>query len=121
MMVDSSEDSLDSDESIHVMDHKEANDARMRHVRNRLRERFAQLQKNRHVAPITTATDEAMDEAIDEPLEEEKAFHQQVNRTDDGQTANDDQTSVEGQTLEEVVPMTDGGQTAKKHTATRKN
>ena len=42
-------------------------------------------------------------------------------------TANDDQTSVEGQTLEEVVPMTDdrqtadGGRTAKKHTATRKN
>ena len=73
------------------MDHKEANDARMRHVRNRLRERFAQLQKKCHVALSTTATDEAMDEAIDEALEErEKSFHEQVNRADDGQTANND-------------------------------
>jgi hypothetical protein len=47
--VYSSEDSSDSDESIHVIDHKEANDARMRHVRNRLRERFAQLQKTKEV------------------------------------------------------------------------
>ena len=58
----------------------------MRHARNRLRERFAQLQKKCHVALTTTATDEAMDEA----LEEEKAFHEQVNRADDGQTANND-------------------------------
>jgi hypothetical protein len=43
------QDSSDSDESIHVIDHKEANDARMRHVRNRLRERFAQLQKTKEV------------------------------------------------------------------------
>ena len=64
MMVDSSEDSSDSDESIHVMDHKESNDARMRHVRNRLRERFAQLQKKRHIALSTAATDQAMDEAM---------------------------------------------------------
>ena len=130
--VYSSEDSSDSDESIHVMDHKEANDARMRHARNRLRERFAQLQKKCHVALTTTATDEAMDEGIDEALEEEKAFHEQVNRADDGQTANNhqtannDQTLVEGQTIEEVVPMTDDGQTADegqttKKTATRKN
>ena len=122
MTVYSSEDSSDSDESIHVMDHKEANDARMRHARNRLRERFAQLQKKCHVALTTTATDEAMDEA----LEEEKAFHEQVNRADDGQTANNDQTLVEGQTIEEVVPMTDDGQTVDegqttKKTATRKN
>lgn len=126
MTVDSSDDSSDSDESIHVMDHKEATDARMRHVRNRLRERFAQLQKKRRVELSTVATDEAVDEAMDEPLEEEKAFHEQVNRSDDGQTANDDQTSVEGQTLEEVVPMTDDGQTADdgqttKKTAPRKN
>ena len=125
-MIDSSEDSSDSDESIHVMDSKEANDARMRHVRDRLRARFAQLQKKRRVTLSPAPTDEAMDEAMDEPLEEEKAFHEQVNRSDDGQTTNDDQTSVEGQTMEEVVPMTDDGQTADdgqttKKTASRKN
>ena len=64
---------------------------------------------------------------MDEPLEEEKAFHEQVNRSDDGQTAIDEQTSVEGQTMEETIPTTDDGQTAddgqtpKKNTATRIN
>ena len=38
----SSEDSSDSDESVHVMDAKETNDARMRYVAKRLRARFAQ-------------------------------------------------------------------------------
>ena len=59
-------------------------------------------------------------------MAEEKAFHEQVNRADDGQTANNDQTLVEGQTIEEIVPMMDDGQTADegqttKKTATRKN
>ena len=80
-MLSSSEDSSDDDESIHVMDAKEANDARMRHVCKRLRAKFAQLKK-RKVALSTEASteDEKMD---DEPLEEEKAFNDQVNRDDD--------------------------------------
>jgi hypothetical protein len=79
---DSSEDSSDSDESIHVMDANEANDARMRYVRKRLRARFAQLKKKRQVELSTESTDVTMDE----PLDEEKAFHDQVNRSDDGET-----------------------------------
>jgi hypothetical protein len=79
LVLSSSEDSSDDDESIHVMDAKEANDARMRHVCKRLRAKFAQIKK-RKVALSTEATEEKMD---DEPLEEEKAFNDQVNRDDD--------------------------------------
>lgn len=78
LVLSSSEDSSDDDESIHVMDAKEANDARMRHVCKRLRAKFAQIKK-RKVAPSTESTDEKMDE----PLEEEKAFNEQVNRAED--------------------------------------
>ena len=78
-VLSSSEDSSDDDESIHVMDAKEASDARMRHVCKRLRAKFAQIKK-RQVALSTEATEKKMD---DEPLEEEKAFHDQVNRNDD--------------------------------------
>ena len=77
-VLSSSEDSSDDDESIHVMDAKEANDARMRHVCKRLRARLALLKKRK----VTLST-EATEEKIDEPLEEEKAFHDQVNRDTD--------------------------------------
>ena len=76
--LSSSDDSSDDDESIHVMDAKEANDARMRHVCKRLRAKFAQIKK-RKIALSTDSTDEKMDE----PLEEEKAFNEQVNRAED--------------------------------------
>ena len=77
-VLSSSEDSSDDDESIHVMDAKEANDARMRHVCKRLRAKFALLKKRK----VTLST-EPTEEKIDEPLEEEKAFHDQVNRDND--------------------------------------
>lgn len=86
---ESSDDSSDSDESIHVMDTKEANDARLRHIRKRLRARFAHLQKKRQVGFSTESTDMTMDE----PLDEEKAFNEQVNRSDDDETANDAKTA----------------------------
>jgi hypothetical protein len=80
-VLSSSDDSSDDDESVHVMDAKEASDARMRYVCKRLRARFAQVKK-RHVALSTESTDETMDE----PLDEEKAFHDQVNRDNISET-----------------------------------
>jgi hypothetical protein len=73
----SSEDSSDTDESVHAMDAKEINDARMRYVAKRLRARFAQIKKRK-----VTVSPETTDEPMDEPLEEEKAFNNQVNQSD---------------------------------------
>jgi hypothetical protein len=70
----SSEGSSDTDESVHVMEPKEANAARMKFICQRMREKFAQLKKRKvNLSP-------------DEPLEEETAFNEQVNRSDTDET-----------------------------------